>query len=119
MISYRIDHGSFGNVNLDYITMYKADVPNPVTPKVDLDTISQLVSEYAKNGTIKHPLASQLSNLLTQSKHHFDKGHKEQAIKKLNDSLRAINNKAMEKYIEEDVKENLNTDLTALLDSLK
>jgi GH43 family beta-xylosidase len=119
VISYRIDNGSIGNVNFDYITMYKADVPNPVTPKIQLDTIRQLVSEYAKNGTIKHPLASQLSNLLNQAKHHFDKGHKEQSIKKLNDSLRAINNKAMEKYIEEDVRENLNTDLTALLDSLK
>ncbi|MCS7460558.1 family 43 glycosylhydrolase [Paenibacillus doosanensis] len=32
VISYRIDNGSIGNVNLDYITMYKADVPNPVVP---------------------------------------------------------------------------------------
>ncbi|MEK8128124.1 family 43 glycosylhydrolase [Paenibacillus filicis] len=29
VISYRVDHGSIGNVNVDYITMYKADVPNP------------------------------------------------------------------------------------------
>ncbi|WP_419873699.1 family 43 glycosylhydrolase [Candidatus Pristimantibacillus sp. PTI5] len=29
VISYRIDNGSIGNVNVDFITMYKADVPNP------------------------------------------------------------------------------------------
>ncbi|MCR2804854.1 family 43 glycosylhydrolase [Paenibacillus soyae] len=30
VISYRIDAGSIGGVNVDFITMYKADVPNPV-----------------------------------------------------------------------------------------
>ncbi|UJF35766.1 family 43 glycosylhydrolase [Paenibacillus hexagrammi] len=28
VISYRVDKGDIGNVNLDYMTMYKADVPN-------------------------------------------------------------------------------------------
>ncbi|WP_139997512.1 family 43 glycosylhydrolase [Paenibacillus paridis] len=35
VISYRIDNGSIGNVNVDYVTMYKADVPNSV-PSTDL-----------------------------------------------------------------------------------
>ncbi|CAH1202126.1 hypothetical protein PAECIP111891_01967 [Paenibacillus allorhizoplanae] len=30
VISYRIDNSSIGNVNLDYLTMYKADVPNVI-----------------------------------------------------------------------------------------
>jgi Predicted beta-xylosidase len=30
VISYRIDNGSIGNVNVDYLTMYKADVPNDI-----------------------------------------------------------------------------------------
>lgn len=34
VISYRIDNGSIGNVNLDHLTMYKADVPNPIAPIV-------------------------------------------------------------------------------------
>lgn len=34
VISYRIDNGSIGNVNLDHLTMYKADVPNPIAPTV-------------------------------------------------------------------------------------
>ncbi|BFT72039.1 family 43 glycosylhydrolase [Paenibacillus sp. P36] len=32
VISYRIDESSIGNVNLDYLTMYKADVPNVTVP---------------------------------------------------------------------------------------
>lgn len=32
VISYRIDESSIGNVNLDYVTMYKADVPNVTEP---------------------------------------------------------------------------------------
>ncbi|MDQ8735403.1 family 43 glycosylhydrolase [Paenibacillus sp. LHD-38] len=33
VISYRIDNGSIGNVNLDFLTTYKADVPNPNVSK--------------------------------------------------------------------------------------
>lgn len=32
VISYRIDNDSIGNVNVDYLTLYKADVPNAVPP---------------------------------------------------------------------------------------
>jgi GH43 family beta-xylosidase len=32
LISYRIDSDSIGDVNLDFLTMYKADVPNPTSP---------------------------------------------------------------------------------------
>ncbi|MGX6443631.1 family 43 glycosylhydrolase [Neobacillus sp. K501] len=205
VISYRIDKGSIGNVNLDYITMYQADVPNPVLPTVDsvtisaeklnlhrnestnvtisgkdtngnpvdlskaaieyvssnndmlsvkdgvitahgpgsaniyvkvtlngntvssnvlaftvttsVDTIDQLVSEYEKKGEIQHPLASQLHNTLDQVKHHLDKGHQEQAEKKLNDCLKAIHIK--DKFIDEEAKENLVTDIHAVLDSMK
>lgn len=35
VISYRIDNGSIGNVNLDFLTMYKADVPNLNPPAED------------------------------------------------------------------------------------
>jgi len=32
VISYRIDNRSIGNVNLDYLTLYRADVPNSFPP---------------------------------------------------------------------------------------
>ncbi|RIX59714.1 hypothetical protein D3P08_06195 [Paenibacillus nanensis] len=32
VISYRIDNGSIGNVNVDFMSMYKADVPNDAEP---------------------------------------------------------------------------------------
>lgn len=33
VISYRIDKGSIGNVNVDFMSMYKADVPNVIEPE--------------------------------------------------------------------------------------
>lgn len=37
VISYRIDRGCIGNVNLDYLTLYKADVPNPAPVPSDVN----------------------------------------------------------------------------------
>lgn len=40
VVSYRIDNGSIGNVNVDYMAMYKADVPNPDVPTQLTATLS-------------------------------------------------------------------------------
>ncbi|MFD9628085.1 family 43 glycosylhydrolase [Peribacillus muralis] len=40
VISYRIDNGSIGNVNIDYLSMYKADVPNPIAPTVPVTSVT-------------------------------------------------------------------------------
>ncbi|KWW18229.1 hypothetical protein AS888_20510 [Peribacillus simplex] len=40
VISYRIDNGSIGNVNMDNLSMYKADVPNPVVPTVPVTSVT-------------------------------------------------------------------------------
>lgn len=49
VISYRIDYDSIGNVNLDYITMYKADeVEIPASAAV----MKELVVELAEEGDI-------------------------------------------------------------------
>ncbi|WP_407272147.1 family 43 glycosylhydrolase [Radiobacillus sp. PE A8.2] len=40
VISYRIDQDSIGNVNVDYLTMHKADVPNLVKPTITATNIS-------------------------------------------------------------------------------
>lgn len=40
VISYRIDNSSIGNVNLDYLTMYKADVPNVIETNEVAGTLS-------------------------------------------------------------------------------
>ncbi|MFK9090119.1 family 43 glycosylhydrolase [Bacillus salipaludis] len=209
IISYRIDQGSIGNVNLDYLTMYKADVPNPEFPTVELDSVTleaakstlhrtettevtisgkysngetadlsnatveyvssdedvisvvdgtitahnpgtatvfvnvtlngytvtsnllkievttsmewieQLVGEFKANGAIDQPLAVQLIKSLDKAKQQRNKGHDDQAVKSLNDFLKHLNNKAMDKFIEANVKGNLNADMNALLETWK
>ncbi|CAH0345320.1 family 43 glycosylhydrolase [Bacillus sp. CECT 9360] len=86
-----------------------------VVVTTSIESIEQLVGRYADDGAIDHPLASQLSKHLDQAKHQLDKGHDKQAVKKLNDFLKHLNNKGMDKFIEDDVKENLNADANALL----
>lgn len=40
VISYRIDNRSIGNVNLDYLTMYRADIPNVIDTNQVAGTLS-------------------------------------------------------------------------------
>ncbi|KAI7261478.1 hypothetical protein KC345_g9735 [Hortaea werneckii] len=50
VISYRIDTGSIGNVNLDYLTLYKADVPySPVDKTALAAAIAAANAEAAKS----------------------------------------------------------------------
>ncbi|KRE98454.1 hypothetical protein ASG89_05475 [Paenibacillus sp. Soil766] len=47
VISYRIDNRSIGNVNLDYLTMYKADVPNVIETNEVAGTLSGATAVHA------------------------------------------------------------------------
>lgn len=62
VISYRIDNGSIGNVNVDYITVYKADVPNPgpdddllgdmnADGKITVGDLAIISTHYGKNAS--------------------------------------------------------------------
>ncbi|CAM4441569.1 GH43 family beta-xylosidase [Paenibacillus endophyticus] len=61
VISYRIDNDSVGNVNLDFIAMYKADVPNPLPP-----------AETALTGTLTGQFQAQVG---TNLKVHYGLSH--------------------------------------------
>ncbi|KRE69581.1 family 43 glycosylhydrolase [Paenibacillus sp. Soil750] len=59
VISYRIDNSSIGNVNVDYLTMYKADVPNvidtnQVTGKLSGATAIQAGQQFEMNYGLTH-----------------------------------------------------------------
>ncbi|MFK9090120.1 FIMAH domain-containing protein [Bacillus salipaludis] len=84
-----------------------------------LESISQLINEYVAAGSMEQPLAAQLRNSIDQAKHHLDKGDKEQAIKKMTDFLKHLNNKAMEKFITEDAKAKLNAAANGLIKTWK
>jgi GH43 family beta-xylosidase len=92
---------------------------NKLTVEVitSIESIDQLIDGYVEDGAIEQPLASQLSNSLDQIKHQLDKGNKPQAIKKLNDFHKHLKNKAMDKFIEDEVKRILITDTNVLLET--
>ncbi|NIK76832.1 GH43 family beta-xylosidase [Paenibacillus castaneae] len=72
VISYRIDYDSIGNVNLDYLTMYEADVPNSIPP-----------TETEITGTLTGMSHITLGNNLAM---HFGLSH---VSTKLNDAIYA------------------------------
>ncbi|WP_408011284.1 family 43 glycosylhydrolase [Pseudalkalibacillus sp. A8] len=119
VISYRFDSGSIGNVNLDYLTMYKADVPNPTPEMMRIEKLKQLIYDYEADGKIDQPLAAQLNNRLDQAKQQLDKGNKQQATKKMNDFLQHLNNQETNKFITEDAKEKLNSIAKSLIEMLE
>jgi GH43 family beta-xylosidase/uncharacterized protein YjdB len=102
-------------VSLNGYTVTSNQLKVKVTTSIE--SLEHLVDGYVNDGAIKPPLASQLSNALDQAKHQLNKGSKEQAIKKLNDFRKHLKNKAMDKFIEDEVKEILITDTNVLLET--
>lgn len=80
-------------------------------------TIRVLITDYSQSGQLKRPLAAQLTAKLNQAEHQLNKGHKRQAVKKMEDFLRHLNNKAMEKFITAEAKETLNHEANDLINS--
>ncbi|MEC5423284.1 gamma-glutamyltransferase [Virgibacillus sp. C22-A2] len=72
----------------------------------DINTgyIKDLMEYYAKAGELNDPLKIQLNNKLKQAEHHFEEGQLKEAIEKMEDFLRHINNKALEEHISSDAK---------------
>ncbi|HEX7064885.1 MAG TPA: bifunctional 2',3'-cyclic-nucleotide 2'-phosphodiesterase/3'-nucleotidase [Bacillales bacterium] len=94
---------------------YAIDLSEPVT----FSSLSEQVASYIEAGDIKHPLAVQLTNKLRQANHQMEKGHKSQAVKKMNGFLKHLNYKAMNKFITTEAKETLNADAQELINSWK
>ncbi|ASK62305.1 hypothetical protein CFK37_09110 [Virgibacillus phasianinus] len=88
-----------------------------ITVTTNIKSIQQLIDQYVDAGEIGHPLAKKLSNRLNQAEHQLVKGHINQAIKKMNDFLKHLNNDAMNKFITDKAKEILNKDADALIKS--
>jgi hypothetical protein len=87
-----------------------------VKTRVNLDVVQTWTERYAASGDLRHPLAVQLLNSLDQANHHKEKGRLDQAIKKIEDFLKHLDNKAMEPYITTEAKERLNEKANELLE---
>ncbi|WP_188454784.1 bifunctional 2',3'-cyclic-nucleotide 2'-phosphodiesterase/3'-nucleotidase [Virgibacillus oceani] len=98
---------------------YALDLSEPESEPVTLSSVQQKVADFIQANKIEHPLAVQLTNKLKQAAHQLDKGHDKQAIKKVEGFLKHLNNKAMDKFITDDAKAELNNNANELLNAWK
>ncbi|MFP7296838.1 family 43 glycosylhydrolase [Neobacillus niacini] len=103
----------FVTVTLNGFTVESNRLRIEVTTSID--SIKQLIQGYEDTNSIKQPLSSQLKNSLDQAAHQLKIGNKHQAMKKMNDFLKHLNNAAMSKFISAEGKQVLNEDANALL----
>lgn len=85
--------------------------------KTSLDAIGQLVDRYTASGQLSGPLQKQLSNNLEQVRDQLGKGHKDQAIKHMEDFLKHIDIESQQNHISAAAKTALVADAKALIQS--
>ncbi|MCK9857506.1 carbohydrate-binding protein [Paenibacillus sp. ATY16] len=86
--------------------------------KTSTGSMSKLVDRYMASGEVGKSLAAQLSASLKQAQHHLDKGHRDQAIKQMQDFIKQLD-KANKKNVTDQAKAVLSTDAEALIESWK
>ncbi|MFE5319214.1 FIMAH domain-containing protein [Paenibacillus sp. NPDC056579] len=92
--------------------------PSPVLTvktQTNLSVVRQAVQDLVASGQLRAPLAAQLQNNLMQAELQYDKGSLRQASKHMEDFLKHLNNKAMEKHISAEGKSLLQQKADALL----
>ncbi|MBS4198044.1 hypothetical protein KHA93_00020 [Bacillus sp. FJAT-49732] len=77
------------------------------------------INRFSADGQLGKPIVSQLSNDLRQAEKHFQKGQFKQAIKKLEDIKKSLDNPGQQKNIEHDAKRFLKVNTNVLILSLK
>jgi exo-1,4-beta-D-glucosaminidase len=82
---------------------------------VSLERIQEQLEKYISTNDVRSPLTNQLRNTLQQAIHHVEKGHREEAIKSLNDFVKLMNNKAQQDQVSERAKEKLTEDINHLI----
>ncbi|MBS4202418.1 family 16 glycosylhydrolase [Bacillus sp. FJAT-49732] len=74
----------------------------PSTPS--LTYLKELLDNYMATGEVNGPLTKQLINSIKQAEHQYEKGHKDQAIKSMEDFIKHINNQGLQKHISSNAK---------------
>ncbi|MBS4223924.1 beta-glucanase [Bacillus sp. FJAT-49682] len=83
--------------------------------EVSLDYLNNLLENYITTGDVNGPLTNQLTNSLKQAEHQYVKGHQKQATKSMEDFIKHISNKALQKHITPDAKRVLIENAGALI----
>ena len=95
----------------DYIKF----TPEKEEDSTTLEHMNNLLESYIATGEVNGPLTNQLSNSLKQAEHQYEKGHQKQAIKSMEDFIKHINNKGLQKHISPDAKRILIENAEALI----
>ncbi|RAV20303.1 DUF4838 domain-containing protein [Paenibacillus contaminans] len=82
-----------------------ADAQTPDSPILSqINAVLLLLEQLVASGDVRDPLSKQLENSLQQAKHQLEKGSIQQAGKKIDDFLKHLSNKGMQKNITETAK---------------
>lgn len=110
--SQRVDLNTGSNVITiivtaqDGMTKKRYTITAEVIP--DIETMQKLVKNYTKSGELKESLSAQLYNSLETARHMVDKNSYDKASKHLEDFIKHLNSKAMDKFISEGARRSLN-----------
>ncbi|WP_171645785.1 endo-alpha-N-acetylgalactosaminidase family protein [Paenibacillus phytorum] len=78
-----------------------------------INAMNALLNRY--QSLLSNALTSQLSNALSQAQHQLDKNRRDQAAKHMQDFVKHLNNPALGKDVDSNVKAILNADANALI----
>ncbi|WP_171693476.1 endo-alpha-N-acetylgalactosaminidase family protein [Paenibacillus germinis] len=78
-----------------------------------INAMNALLNHY--QSLLSNALTSQLSNALSQAQHQLDKNRRDQAAKHMQDFVKHLNNPALGKDVDSNVKAILNADANALI----
>ncbi|MDF2821338.1 MAG: Beta-glucosidase family protein [Clostridiales bacterium] len=94
----------------------KKNQVTPILPVIaNASNLKQLLNEYSKSGALKSPLLKQLTNSLSQAEHQLSLSRPDKAAKHMEDFIKHLNKKQMERCIQSGAKTILNNEANALI----
>ncbi|MFF2446643.1 FIMAH domain-containing protein [Neobacillus sp. NPDC058068] len=84
--------------------------------EITIQSLRDTIEGYIKSGDLTGPLVNQLKNRLDQAEEYFTKGQHEQAVKKMQDFLKHLENEPMQRYITKEAGSNLKSDAQSLIE---
>ncbi|HHW48845.1 MAG TPA: DUF5018 domain-containing protein [Clostridiaceae bacterium] len=81
-----------------------------------ISSIRQLIDRFVNDGRLGGPLVGQLSNSLDQAEHQLKMGFVDHAVKHMKNFMKHLDNKALERHVDDSVKVILSADVNFLID---
>ena len=86
-----------------------------VPANTSIESMSNLIAAYAKDGKLGDEIVARLTHDLKQAQHHLEKGHISQAIKFISDAINDLNDSELAKGINLIAKDVLINDAKELI----